>query len=294
MLCGDKMKTYRSYEPETLRRLQRTELEILKDFAALCETHQISYSISGGSAIGALRHGGFVPWDDDIDVILPREDYDRMIEVLEADPGMMEKYEIIRADRTRNFPLMSTRLRKKGTKFKEWCFAKLDCDLGIFLDIFPYDHTSADPALRKKQIRETWFWGKLYILRHIANPVLPFRGVKGGIVRAICACIHAFLAVTRFSKAYILKKYQAAATRYNHEDTGWYIDFQYTFPEKILLTKEMIFPLQKVMFEDAQVKAIHELDRYLTQQYGNYMEIPPVEKQKNHCPYELNFGDGDE
>ncbi len=288
------MVVYKEYDKQTLDRLHEVELSILRDFKKITEENGLSFFISGGTAIGALRHGGFIPWDDDIDVCLPRGDYDRLIEILEADPVMMEKYEIIRADRTENYPLMSTRLRKRGTKFKEWPFKKVKCDLGIFLDIFPYDHTVEDPVLRRKQIRQAWFWSKMYILRHIANPVLPFKGVKGAFVTAFCACVHAFLVVTRFSKPYMLKKYQEAATRYNDEETGWYIDFQYTFPEKMLLRKEDIFPLRKVMFEDVEVTTLHEIDRYLTGQYGDYMQMPPPEKRKNHYPYELDFGDGNE
>ena len=283
----------RAYDDATLKRLQQTELGILKDFAEVCRKNEISFFISGGTAIGALRHGGFIPWDDDIDVCLPRQDYDRLIEVLQNDPAMMEKYEIIRADYTENFPLMSTRLRKKGTKFKEWLFQNLDCDLGIFLDIFPYDHTPADPKLRKKQVRAAWFWSKLYILRHIANPALPFKGVKGTIVTAACACIHAFLVVTHFSKSYILRKYQEAATKYNGEKTGCYIDFQYTFPEKLLIREEDLFPLRTVLFDGVEVTTLHHIEEYLTHQYGDYMQLPPVEKRKNHYPYELDFGDSE-
>ena len=288
------MVEFKEYDQPTLKRLQRPELSILRDFSELCKKNGLSFFISGGTAIGALRHGGFVPWDDDIDVCLPRKDYDRLIEVLESDPAMMEKYRIVRADRTPNFPLMSTRLCRKGTKFKEWLFQKLDCDLGIFLDIFPYDHTAADPVLRKKQIHKAWFWSKLYILRHIANPALPFKGVKGALVTTVCACIHAFLVVTRFSKSYILKKYTDAATMYNSEETGWYTDFQYTFPEKLILKQDEIFPLREIMFADVEVTTLNKIEQYLTSQYGDYMQLPPPEKRKNHYPFELDFGDMDE
>ena len=84
------MVEFKEYDQPTLKRLQRAELSILRDFAELCKKNGLSFFISGGTAIGALRHGGFVPWDDDIDVCLPRKDYDRLIEVLESDPAMME------------------------------------------------------------------------------------------------------------------------------------------------------------------------------------------------------------
>ena len=110
------MVVYKEYDKQTLDRLHEVELSILRDFKKITEENGLSFFISGGTAIGALRHGGFIPWDDDIDVCLPRGDYDRLIEILEADPVMMEKYEIIRADRTENYPLMSTRLRKRSRR----------------------------------------------------------------------------------------------------------------------------------------------------------------------------------
>lgn len=284
----------KTYDPETLRRLQLAELSILRDFSEFCEQHNLSFFISGGTAIGALRHGGFIPWDDDIDVCLLRKDYDRLIELLELDTQMMEKYWIVRADKTKNFPLMSTRLCIKGTKFKEWPLQKQKCELGIFLDIFPYDHTVSNVSARKKQIRQAWFWSKLYILRHIAKPVLPLNGAKGVIAKVLCVCVHALLVATRFSKKYILRKYQKAAKRYNDRNTNWYTDFQYTLPEKLVLKKNDIFPLRKVLFEDIEVYTLNQIEKYLTGQFGDFMQLPPVEKRKNHYPFELDFGENRE
>lgn len=286
------MNTDKEYDPAVLRKLQLTELEILKDFDSLCKKYEISYSICGGSAIGALRHGGFIPWDDDLDVFLTREEYERLMEVAEKE--LSDRYHIYCADRTPNYPALNTQIVKKGTKFRPMCFKNVKCDLGIFLDIFPYDKTEKNPVLRKKQIRSAWIWGKLYILRLIPFPVLPFKGVKGKVVKFACGFIHYLMVVCRISPKWLYRKYREVCLRYADSDSELYVDLQYTFPERLLITKNDIYPTATVQFEGVDVSIIRTYHDYLSRQYGDYMQVPPPEKQRNHFPYELDFGDGNE
>ncbi|MFR4008009.1 MAG: phosphorylcholine transferase LicD [Christensenellales bacterium] len=89
---------YREYDPQVLKRVQETELEILSDFIDLCERHQIDYFGVGGTAIGAIRHQGFIPWDDDIDIGFLRKDYDRFL--LLAKEELSDKYELLNVEET--------------------------------------------------------------------------------------------------------------------------------------------------------------------------------------------------
>ena len=85
---------FNEYDPETLKHLQDVYLMMLKDFIKVCDENQIEYFLDGGSALGAVRHQGFIPWDDDIDIILFRDEYNRLIEILEKLP--QDKYELKR------------------------------------------------------------------------------------------------------------------------------------------------------------------------------------------------------
>ena len=93
---------YQAYDPEVLKRVQETELEILKDFIDLCDRHDIDYFGVGGTAIGAVRHQGFIPWDDDIDIGFLRKDYDRFLAL--AKEELSDKYEVLNAIEDHNYP----------------------------------------------------------------------------------------------------------------------------------------------------------------------------------------------
>ena len=96
------------YDKETLEKVQKIELSIFKDFKDVCEKNSLTYFGIAGTGIGALRHGGFIPWDDDIDVGLLRKDYDKMIEIFKRDYS--DKYTIVNGDEFSKYPLMTTRL----------------------------------------------------------------------------------------------------------------------------------------------------------------------------------------
>ena len=144
----------KEYDESTLKRLQQAELEILKDFMRLCDAHGLQYFGIAGTGIGALRHGGFIPWDDDIDVALPRADYEAFLSL--AKQELAEQYIVLNVEENENYPLMTTRLMRKNTIFREEALKDINCPLGIFLDIYPFDNLSDDPKACKKQMRQAW------------------------------------------------------------------------------------------------------------------------------------------
>ena len=116
------------YEPSVLKRLQETELSILKDFVAICEANGLEYYGIAGTGIGAIRHGGFIPWDDDIDIAMPRKDFEKMVSVVERE--YKDRYYIVNAWRDKRYPLMTTRLAKRGTLFVENALKDARCPCG--------------------------------------------------------------------------------------------------------------------------------------------------------------------
>ena len=283
-----KKKQFKEYDDFTLKRIQEVELEILKDFMDICDRHGLDYFGIAGTGIGALRHHGFIPWDDDIDVAMPRDDFEKLLPLVEKEMG--DKYLIMNAERYPNYPLMTTRMTMRGTKFKEEALKNIDAPLGIFLDLYPLDKVSDNPKEARRQARDAWFWSKILILRSIPFPMLGFSGWKAKIIHAICGLAHLVLSILHVPKTWIYKKAYEAETRSNHYTKTKNLDFFCdTTPYMNLYAVKDIYPLRKLPFEDVELNFPHNLHNNLTGMYGDYMKLPPEEKRKNHYPYELEF-----
>ena len=283
-----KKKQFKEYDDFTLKRIQEVELEILKDFMDICDRHGLDYFGIAGTGIGALRHHGFIPWDDDIDVAMPRDDFEKLLPLVEKEMG--DKYLIMNAERYPNYPLMTTRMTMRGTKFKEEALKNIDAPLGIFLDLYPLDKVSDNPKEARRQARDAWFWSKILILRSIPFPMLGFSGWKAKIIHAICGLAHLVLSILHVPKTWIYKKAYEAETRSNHYTKTKNLDFFCdTTPYMNLYAVKDIYPLRKLPFEDVELNFPYNLHNNLTGMYGDYMQLPPEEKRKNHYPYELKF-----
>lgn len=281
-------KTMKEYDDITLKRLQSIELMILNDFKRMCKKHGLQYFAFAGSGIGALRHGGFIPWDDDIDVGLLREDYEKALKYFAEEEK--EKYIVMNPRFDPDYPLMTTRLMLRGTKFREHALKDVKCDLGIFLDLYAFDQEIDDEKKFKKQSYEAWFYTHLMMMRSIPFPVLPMKGATAKLVHAITGMTYGVLSACRVSKRWLADQAEKAATRYNHLKTKKVSFFYDTLPCICWFSYDELFPLVELPFENTTVFFPKEQDRYLKDMYGDYMQLPPEEKRKNHYPYELDFG----
>jgi len=284
-------RLYTEYDPATLFKLQKVELEILKDFCDLCEENNIEYFGAGGTAIGAVRHQGFIPWDDDIDVSLLREDYERFLVL--AKEQLNDKYYLLTAETSKHYPLMSARLIKRGTKFREECFADLDCDLGIFLDIYALDNIPDDDKAMRRQGYSAWFWGKLLVLTEVSKPVLYISGWKARFVKICCMIVYRLFKIFRVSHDFLYNKAKKASTRYSGAETKRVAYFFDPMPFTSIIKREHIFPTKHMEYDGLQVRFMNRTEEYLRTRYGDFMELPPPDKRHNHPPYELDFGEGE-
>lgn len=280
----------KEYDNITLKKLQQMELNILKDFISVCKEHNLVYFALAGTGIGALRHKGFIPWDDDIDVGLPRDDYEKLLSVFQEEYA--SQYSVGNAETLQNYPLMTTRIMLKGTKFIEESLKNIDCDLGIFLDVYAFDNIPDDEKLFKRQAWSTWFWSKLLILYYIAFPVLPFRGIAKKAAHFLCMMVHGFLKLIHISPKWIYGQCKKASTKYNGKETKRMAYMCDTSPYINMISREASFPLAEYEFEGIKLKFPKDIKQMLTFVYGDYMQLPPKEKRKSHCPYCLDFGDG--
>lgn len=277
----------REYDPVILQKLQQAELGILKDFMAVCAENGLVCFGLAGTGLGVIRHGGFIPWDDDIDIALPRADYEKALEIFAEQYA--DKYEVVNAERFKNYPLMTTRLCLKDSEFVEIPLKKIDCPLGIFLDIYALDNVAKNEKAHEKQAFTAWLYSKLLILKHIPFPVLPFSGIKKVLAHTVTACAWAVLNGCFVSHDRLYRKAKAASCRYNGEEADALAYFCDTDRHTNFFKKEDLFPLQQLPFEDMLMNFPKNQEQSLRDFYGDFMVLPPVEKRKNHFPYRLRF-----
>ena len=126
-----------SYNPEELEKLQVTLYQILSEIKRVCDKHGIKYFITGGTAIGAYFWGKFLPWDDDVDVGMPRSDYERFAKIAQEEMG--EDYFLQTPHTDPHVPFFFMKVRMNGTEFNENTFQHIKMHQGIYVDIFPFD-----------------------------------------------------------------------------------------------------------------------------------------------------------
>lgn len=274
---------YTEYDDKTLKHLQQTELMILKDFISICEENNLDYYIYGGSLIGAIRHGGFIPWDDDLDVIMFREDYDKFKQIFNSSEN--DKYYLLCSENEDDYFYLFSKLVLKGTVFEERWVNQVNFNLGINIDIFVLDDLSDNKIKRFYQLKKAFFYNKLLIMSKIKVPDL-----SGGLL-IITNIIHYILKLLNINPKNIQKRYYNFIMSYHNVDASEVFDVSSTVEEyPQIFNKKGFKPIQKFKFEDIEVNVPNNYDEILTSFYGDYMQLPPLEDRYNHITREIDFG----
>lgn len=285
-----RMKKYtvnKAYDKATLDKLHHVQVEILRDFSAVCEKYQLKYFAVYGTAIGAVRHGGFIPWDDDVDVAMLREDYEKFLQIFPKE--MKEHYQLMTPELDENYTCTVTHLQRKHTKFISEVTENLPYEQCIDLDIFPLDEVAEEERARKKQGRMAVFWGRMLFLRGSGKPVIRVEGLTGNLMAAVCGCVHGVLKLFHISPRSLYRRFVRTATRYNGCGGEYVTSFEYNGCLKDKIKKEDLFPFVKVPFEEIEVYLPANNDEFLTKVYGDYMKLPPEKDRVNHMPKVIQF-----
>lgn len=290
---------------ERLNQLHRVLLMMLKDFAAICESRSLSWIAMYGTAIGALRHGGFIPWDDDLDICMTRADLDALTAFVndateDGDDGtripsevaaFRRRYRIVNSRTHAGYPMMTYRLVLKGTDFRDSSLATMDFPSGIFLDIFPLDVLAADEAARNKQITRSWFYNKLGIAKLTANPYIGGKGLAPAILRIGTKAARGMLNLPGIRNFDPNEKSLAWLLRYQGQETG-HLGYPCDTNRfwDIYETADL-FPVRWVDFEDTQIPLANRAEKLLTEVYGDWQTPPPNDARIAHYPDILDFGE---
>ncbi len=261
-----------------LSRIHAELLPILKEVVRVCDENNIFYCLEGGTLLGAVRHHGFIPWDDDIDIMMPRAEFERFVRI--APEKLGPDYGLGWADTDPSWPLLYAKVYRKGTSFVEAPDEGSTWDTGLFVDIFPFDESpGVTGSARRKRRLAMYFYTLLMhsITRHFSgNPVLAL------IEKALLALFRPSGVVRLASRMFKGKN----GTHYSSYPSVYSLE-RSTFP-KSCYEKTLMLP-----FEDATFRAPAGYDTVLRTVYGDYMQLPPEEKRVAHHPLLVRFPDGE-
>ncbi len=269
------------YDDETLKHLQQVSKDILKYLIEICETNNLTYFMYGGSLIGAVRHQGFIPWDDDIDVIMFREDFEKLNKIFEK--NIDEKYRFINVLNEETYFHTWGRLMLKNTLFKEWWADQVDYTPNIYIDIFILDNI---PSNKFKKFIHRW---ECYFLNFLSSCSHIKYENDSKIKQIIQQSIYYTIKILPISPYNIKKKCVKSFTQYQYENCDEVCDFPSSGIMPISFRSDW-FPLKKVKFEDIEVNIPNNYDKILKLEYGEYMELPPEESRFRLAPEEIDFG----
>ncbi|MFT3876811.1 MAG: LicD family protein [Propioniciclava sp.] len=281
---------YKSYDPAVLRQTQLALTRILAEVDRVCRLLDIPYVVYGGTAIGAVRHGGFVPWDDDADVCMSRAAYERFLREAPAVIGPEFTVDSMRTHA--DFPATYAYLGQKGTAFVPEFYRTLSYRRPLAVDIFPLDNMPGDERAYRRQSRRTWLWGRLLILRATPTPHVELSGPKRALVLTATRIAHWGLRTLRVSPRFLQARWERAARQYEHESTAQMADYSDRDPRAWAASTDDLYPASDAPFEDITVKLPRNVDAVLRRGYGDYMTLPPADKRKNHYPYLLELPEG--
>lgn len=251
----------------TLRKVQLKELEILLEIKRICDKHQIKYQLCGGTLLGAVRHKGFIPWDDDIDICMLREDYERFLEVApkEARPGFC--VESARSDP--DYVYSFCKVKADGTAFIERCTAHLDIHPGIWVDVFPFDTIpEVDYAVLDRRDTRIRRW------QTAVDQNAKVIRLEKPVTRLY------FWLLGRLYPHKLMYKKEQVMQEANRPDNKYVIDYCALYGyRKAIFPMDTYTDLIELEFEGHLFPAARDYHGVLTQTYGDYMQLPPEEKR---------------
>jgi len=257
-----------------LKELQKIELEMLQEIDKICRHYHIRYYLAGGTLLGAVRHQGFIPWDDDIDIAMPREDYEQFIKIMSHKKHPI--YKLLAIECTKGYPYTFAKVVDTRTRLVEEIGKDLH-QMGVFIDIFPIDGMGNqkekamqrlmkiirlrsriwEAALKKDEIKNKERNLKNQMIKSAANGLIKIIGIK--------RCYH------------YMMKYVKQET---FQDSKWIASaVGGAGIEREVIERKYFDNMIEMEFEGKRFYAPEGYEKYLTNLYGDYMQMPPKEKR---------------
>lgn len=251
---------------EQLQQLKDCEREMLKTFVDICNKYGIKYFVQGGTLLGTVRHSGFIPWDDDIDVSLHREDYEKFLSVAEKE--LPEYYFLQTKDTDPEYPNNFAKIRDSRTTFVESSAINLKINHGAYIDIFPLDNYPSGMKAKIFEIKKkllTWRINKAFYI--------PTMSIVSKIITIVTMILFPSLkgAVEKREKLF---RSVSESNRVVNNSGAWL--------QKEIIPREWVDGTIEMEFEGIKVNVSDKYDQWLTYVYGDYMTPPPENQRVGH------------
>ena len=246
--------------------LKQIELGILREVHQFCVRHGIRYFLCGGTLLGAVRHGGFIPWDDDIDLYMPRPDYERFLEIFTNQHHL----KVLSFPNTCGYYLPFAKVCDTRTYVKETLVKSIP-GCGVYIDIFPLDGLSCN----RKTARAIINRNRKYMLLNNLAGCNPYKidGVRSLVKRGIQIAL---------SRAVLVRRINTNSKQYSYTDSD-YVGVAFGFYGEREIHSRSVFASQtEIKFENELFYGPFDADAYLSALYGDYMKLPPMEKRVTH------------
>lgn len=274
---------------QQLKGLQSVLLQIFDDVLTICREENLNYILIGGTAIGAMRHQGFIPWDDDMDIAMPRADFEKFCNAVRTRYG--DKYTMLHPQDQENYGRIIPKIRLRGTQYRTFLEWDLD-ECGVFIDIFPIENVPDNGFLRVCHGTVAMFLGFCLACRRMFRGRKVYRDMMGGVSFYVKCAIGFCLSF-------------ASIEQWARWTDGWYSlcknghskwvslpsDERHYFGE--LNLRKNLCQTTYGMFDGRAIKLPADVDRYLRDIYGDYMQLPPPEKQVRNCYFSFDLGSFD-
>lgn len=259
-------------------KLHKVDINIVKQVKDICDQHGLIYYMIGGTMLGAIRHKGFIPWDDDIDLGMPREDYEKFLEI--APKLLTKNLEIINYKTSPEYQYYITRIRDTETKVIETRISNNNKYTHASIDIFPLDGSPNNIVIRKLYYFIIMFWRAMMSMCY-KDSIDPDR--KRGFFERLLIKTLMFIPTERFFKPIFIKnKIDKLMRKYKFYESDMVGCLMGAYRTREMVPRKFFGDGDIYKFEDIDLRGPKEYDKFLNMIYGDYMKLPPIEKRKIH------------
>lgn len=265
-------------DKKLLRRVQLIQLEMAKEVKRVCKILNISYFLDSGTLLGAVRHGGFIPWDDDLDMGMLRKDY--QIFLKKAPKILDSRFFLQNWYRDEDYGLAFSKLRMKNTVYVEANSQQSQAVNGFYIDIYPYDSYPDDPKARQWQGRNFYFYRRAIMMKSGYTPWKSDTGLKAAA--KMVGYIPFKLFADMHDRKELIRRYEKCCRAFNKKDTEFlYEQTGGVGYGKWIVPRKCFATFIEMPFEDDTFTVPEKYDLYLKSIYGDYMKLPPEDQREN-------------